>query len=512
MTIQQSIRKKLRRYALFCLMAASSAGWANQPTPLVAQETHDSGDLCGWVEESEPIVTVTVADTAKRKTCDTCNYEDWLREDYGNEAFDLETPCPSSPNSAEQPHGESVPLIANADSSPQTSRTSGSFNGTLATIAAATSAGNPVPMTQWAEPFAMVGPGINHAKDHVRALQEFVVRDWLARHTIEANWWESHWASEARGFLSQSTSNRNSAKANERQKLTGLAHHPDPHVSVARSRNDKKARRSNPEAFVPIVDFSGVLEATDSAPNPELLLVETTPKSFIPEVSGRSLVGGSAMVFSINTSDLDSLGEPIVDSRQVIWGQGIFGPPRKPFCIKAIVDNREADWSPIATRELVQPNVEPLNQSPEYSIGTAECLFDEWFWKVSVALEDVSATKRWLRPRKFGQTIATLVVGGDRLANQVARELAQAWPVPPRPAEPKRGAGAKLLARAEAAEHLPVKGAVKPLSQDVLAQARAVLSQWVAVTQNAIDEISNRWSDVAEVALNRGTQDESNRR
>ena len=96
MTISRTIRKRLRRYALFCLMAATTAGMVETAQISNAGDTHDSGELCGWIEElSETTFSKEATDKRKQTpkilapqflavnvdeelSIDTCSYDAWL--------------------------------------------------------------------------------------------------------------------------------------------------------------------------------------------------------------------------------------------------------------------------------------------------------------------------------------------------------------------------------------------------------------------------------------------------
>ena len=190
---------------------------------------------------------------------------------------------------------------------------------------------------------------------------------------------------------------------------------------------------------------------------------------------------------------------------------------------------RRPGWSPLS-KSVPADALSVSQDSPEVSpeeapsataaivvadpmvVGSADCLLDEWIWNVSVTLEEERVTDEWLRPARIGNRVASLVVSGDRLASRVVSELALVWPAAAQPAKPIPGSGAKLLARAEAAEQLPEKGLAKPFTEPQLAQANAMFWQWVDVAQSVFDDVADHLDDVTEVARNRGTQDDSTRR
>ena len=209
MTISRTLRTRLRRYALFCFMAASSAAFVAAPTNSIAADTHDSialqGDtssasagrctpgpnyaydetLCGWVEESRNPPTcrkvcdkgkttdqaVAEADSGAQKTpppqffavelggeliIDTCNYDDWLA---------------GTLSPVQERETRSVDSVASSPAS----RTSSRFNSAIATIAAAATAGNPIRFGEWTEPFAMIGPAEGHTVKEIESFQAWFV-------------------------------------------------------------------------------------------------------------------------------------------------------------------------------------------------------------------------------------------------------------------------------------------------------------------------------------------------
>lgn len=509
MTISNTFRKRLRRYALFCLMAASTAGFIESSQRSFAEDTHDSGDLCGWLEEQSittfsresvaarnqtphtPAPQILTADVDDELIIDTCNYGTWLAE-----TVQAETHAPRS-----------------------APRTASGFNSTIATIAAAASAGNPVPISHWTEPFAMVGPDGSHTSKEVEAFQA--------------------WFDKGKAFVAGLTSN---------------------------ALDD----------FVPVVDFSG------EVPGPEAeSVVEVEVDSEVVVTEPASLVGSSPVIATIKSpviasinetylpydlaeSDLDALNQaqqerdehedpaPVsdvsvpVEPPQLVWADGLFSPSRQPFCIRALDLAWEPGWSPLAryvdaavnqpeidadsfvaetvdenvsvapTESIVQSATQPVDLTPNSvepeSIEMANCLLHAMVWQVNVAWEDARRNDLRLRPKRIGKNLASLVVSGDRIASQVASELALVWPAPAKPAKPIPGSGAKLLARAEAAEQLPAEDSTESFTPEQLAQAGAIVGQWVDVAQSVIDEVAIRLNDVTEVARNRGTQDDSNRR
>ena len=523
MTITRMIRKRLRRYALYCLMAATTAGLIESARPTLAEEIPDDQQLCGWIEElsettfnQQPKADVVETEIQqpqffsvsidKELVIDTCSYDDWLAQQLAaDDAADVDS-------TTESPGEPSL----TARSTP--SRTSSEFNSTLATIAASATAGNPVPFAQWTEPFALVGPDGKHTLEDVAAFQA--------------------WFDSGKQF-----------------------------VEDLRSRFDN--------GYVPVVDFEGEIDSNTSpsvvvdqeqpvaeqnavAEHEVIVEKETDPN---PVDTSSMLVGSSPMIYTIEET-YQSYDPPVADNdpepsdeekvvvnavAPVIWGEGILDPQHHPICIRSLIVDEEPNWSPLEPArkawagELVQSdldqqdtdsNVETIDQTAAADVadtqaedlsddslltGSVDCLMGELIWKVSVILEDVSISDPWLRPKRLGHEMASLVVSGDRMVSRLASELGQAWPVPPAVAEPIRGSGVKLLARAEAVERPAAERATdesldQAQMQAQLAQVSAKLRQWVDVTQKFVRDWNRSFEDVAEVAQNRGTQDESKKR
>lgn len=529
MTISRNLRKRLRRYALLCLMAATTAGFAETTTPSRAGDTHDSTDLCdpelcGWIEELSQTTFGPEAIAEKRRsteilapqfltvkfddelTIDTCNYGDWLAGTIGEQLSDNNPANKSvAQTDAAEQTGESttkedVRIAANS-----TSRTASGFNATLATIAAAATAGNPIPFIQWTEPFAMIGPDGSHSPEQIENFQG--------------------WFDKSKDFVNQ-------------------------------------FRLDHPGDFVPLVDFDGEIKGParvpgqiaggnleqSESPDDAILIVETTPTATDAEVESVEaadepvvtedpLVGSSPFIATIeeayasyDLAERDATPVPLEVSGdstepELVWTDGLFSPSQQPFCIHSLAIMRRPGWSPLAastsalppTNETATDLAEPSEAatatvSAPSLVGSADCLLDELVWHVSVALEHESVTDEWLHPDRIGQEVASLVVSGDRLATRIATELASAWPAKAGPAKPIPGSGAKLLARAKVAEQPRAEGSTEPVTPQQLAQAGAIVMQWVDVARSVIDDFSDRLNDVTEVARNRGTQDETIRR
>ncbi|QEF99732.1 hypothetical protein Mal15_37980 [Stieleria maiorica] len=668
MTISRSIRKRLRRYALLCLLTATSAGIAETSTSLMAEDTHDSGDLCGWVEDlsqttfskaalanrnesaqppAAPFLSVSVDDEL---AIDTCNYDTYLANLLTASQSNSQVADPSHEQAVQQPdvpHEPDAKQDTVAATKPSASRTSSQFNATLATIAAAASAGNPIPLTQWTEPFAMVGPDGSHTPKEIKAFQA--------------------WFDNSKAFVAGLGNGAFSEFVPVVDFDGQVAGKPVDSVAVGDHDADSPAPVADP-----LVGSSAVIATIEEAYQPYDLAAEDLPPSNEP-----------AEIDAVADGDTPEGNNP--EHHELVWTDGLFSPSLQPFCIHSLGYMREPGWSPLAKsawpaaervaalpadsvniqpREdsnaeentvanlgaseeqtqppvqpksilvkdapLVPPPIEPIaaaevagkaeqsqpsaepelivaQEAPEVTpaveqiaaeevadkaeqpqpsaepelivaleapevtpaaeqiaaeevadkaeqpqppaepelvvaevapvvpppvelmvedevedevmveeasglVGSPDCLLEDLIWQVSVAMEDATVTDQWLRPNRVGKRLASLVVGGDRVASRVASELALVWPVNAGPAKPIPGIGAKLLARAEAAEQLPAEGQAKPFTPEQLARAGATLWQWVDVAQGVFDDLSDRLNDVTEVARNRGTQNDSKRR
>lgn len=524
MTISRTLRTRLRRYALFCFMAASSAAFVAAPTNSKAADTHDSGalqrdsqaastgrctpgpdyaydeTLCGWVEESRnPAACTKVcdkgqttdqavaeADSGARETpppqffaveldgeliIDTCNYDDWL-------AGTVSTVQDSEPRS-------SNPVASSA-----ASRTSSRFNSAIATIAAAATAGNPIRFGEWTEPFAMIGPAGGHTVKEIESFQAWFVEGGRV----------------LADFVPVVDFSGEIVSSDE---------------SIALESNESSVPESEPVqeiAVDPLVGSSPFIATIEEAYSPYDLAQNDRPDQ--SDVTAEPAATGSA---ETDRDDADNA------PAELVWSDGLFSPQHQPFCIRSLAVMRRPGWSPLSKSvpvgtlgvSQVSPKASP-GDAPSATaaivvadpriVGSADCLLDEWIWNVSVTLEEERVTDEWLRPVRIGNRVASLVVSGDRLTSKVVSELALVWPAAAQPAKPIPGIGARLLARAEAAEQLPEKGLAKPFTEQQLAQANAMFWQWVDVAQSVFDDVADHLDDVTEVARNRGTQDDSTRR
>uniref|UniRef100_UPI0035644507 hypothetical protein n=1 Tax=Stieleria sp. TaxID=2795976 RepID=UPI0035644507 len=331
MTISRSLRKRLRRYALLCLVTATTAGFLETSRTSVAEDTHDSSDLRGWVEDlsqssfsQESVAMGKVASQAPtpqfltvsaedQLTIDTCNFDTWLAG--------ILPPAESKPSDAPKNIEPETSDLAKSNAS----RTSSQFNSTLATIAAAASAGNPIPLSQWTEPFAMIGPDGSHTPQEIQAFQA--------------------WFDNGKAFVA------------------GLGN-------------------GDFNGFIPVVDFDGEV----AGPANESVAVQDSEPAQSVTVA-RPLIGSSPVIATIEeayqpydlaaedlaaasqSSDVDandSEDTPAADKpqdRQIVWTDGLYSPSLQPFCIHSLDLMRKPGWSPLAQKTI--SSTEPVALAAE---------------------------------------------------------------------------------------------------------------------------------------------------
>ncbi|WP_149497301.1 hypothetical protein [Roseiconus lacunae] len=585
MTIKNAIRKKLRRFALFCLVTASTAVTFNHGR-LQAEDTHDSGALCGWVDDlshetsspssnpspnplakahrksntirpnAEPPVPQFLSITIGEELfINTCNYEQWL-------AGTLQDQDPKAAIAVNESNDELAVTPNPPAKTNRGSRTAADFNSTVAAIAAAASAGNPIAFTHWTEPFAMVGPFAKPAESLWQPAvvkTESVATQGEAKRSIVSTDAQvaaiAAWIDQTKAFVTTLSDQ------DFRVFIEGLPGATD-NFEVADETIDVLALNDDVE------DDSAVVSQ----------LADGTDLASIDDLDGsdaRSHIGSGPMIFTIEdtyasydlakedrvaAAPVKDLTEPTADEHAtpvLVWSDMLPSPQRQPLCFRSFAEQCDAGWSPKADRavpswqrrllptpstDTVAVNTTAINEAekippesetmttdkevvaenttvnaiesspaaaPGYWAGSPECWLDVLISKADEAAQLQQVVRQSLRPRRVGSELASLVVSGDGVASQLADRLAQAWPAAPAPAIPKAGSGAKLLARAEAAERSESESPAEAFSDEQLAQVGATLLQWVDVAQSVIDDMNDRIEDVAEVARSRGTQDDS---
>lgn len=208
MKMTRRISKRLRRFALFCFMAAGSAGFS-MPHPLLASDLSstrrlaDSGELCGWVEHED-------------LAADTCNYDTWKAhyEENANALSNQEEPrvansraervavpeqlCPPNHCAEDFASDDSIDFaddseffgpathdsVPSAPSIPEKTNNDSTFETSIAAIAAAACAGTGVSFEQMTEPFAMVGTRYGTSGPRLSTFQKWWI-EAAERHAAE---------------------------------------------------------------------------------------------------------------------------------------------------------------------------------------------------------------------------------------------------------------------------------------------------------------------------------------
>ncbi|MEO1617797.1 MAG: hypothetical protein AAFV88_18235 [Planctomycetota bacterium] len=581
MTLMHNARRRLRRYALFCLMAAGSAAVGfNAPISAaddfrLAAGTHDSAahasagpsvctpvdeGLCGWFEECPESDAVTppaathpaelIAAKPARKSAaiastptnflsvsagetlviNTCNYDTWLQQNVRASSGVIDA-TPDRDRDVACDGGWYID--EEFESSPKAiRRTTLGFNSTLATLAASASSGNPIPFGHWTEPFAMVGPGGSHLPEKIEMFE---------------SWFQQS-------------------------------------LDDAQAKCVDQLQAALPVEIVPFVDFDGHVNGdalTVEDESASIALIETTrPALRVHQDIRKRLIGSSPVIvtieenyfaYDLSEQDLTEVVSAPIETNAPVW-TGLTDAPFQPFCVHSFLPPAETNWSPLAKNTESSPEkVDPQPTAPEsrtieQSEAPAEVLsgivermiaiyeFAEQMVAYAPEKADEDA-RRLLRDsvatlqplansiqprsstetaRSVGTSIASLAGKShrwvDAVSGDLARNMVLAQQPPkqrkqqarrPRPAiqhrAEKTGAGAKLIARADAAprqqaELTDEKDSAESISAEQLATATALVRQWVDVTRDALEPFRTRLQDVTEVARNRGTQDDSSRR
>ncbi|NND96346.1 MAG: hypothetical protein HKN47_03330 [Pirellulaceae bacterium] len=543
-----SFLKRLRRMALAALIAGSFTGLTSSPIDPSFQNVFaaeiqsdpvalEPAELCGWVEESTcnyvpPAPIATTPMSAQRVTANP------VAIDVPSEIVD---------------HGDA---LGTHDSIALRTRTSTSFESSIAAIAATACASAGISVEQLIEPFAMVGPNESSSIDSIEALE---------------HWWEQAKTATNAQFEANKTNNRvansdasptgDTRSAGNVQESSATA--ADAVASEVSSRDDAVL---NIVSFVPIVDFSSELELSDSwapllasasnadvvrpAKNdlpfpldwdhrdddqcPEVVIDDETAQALerlanddamnAPERHlqsfGKSVLvdslardhhsaangvatktpfaGSSAMIATI-----DQVYMPYDLAARDLHVDSLFSLAKRPFCIRSRVELSEL---PLA-RSPYAPNVsnehDELDRNSAMEADThfahsetADCLLEEWIWHAESVVAVDNDFRDWLRPKKFGQKVADVVVSSSQVAEVVAQRLALVWPdAEPQPLRP---AGAQLLARAGAQ---PTNAAANPVDTEQVSPQRSsvdpdqLLAQWIKTAASVISIAQQQFCD-----------------
>jgi hypothetical protein len=159
-------------------------------------------------------------------------------------------------------------------------------------------------------------------------------------------------------------------------------------------------------------------------------------------------VGSSAIIVTIEESYMP-YDVAVKDMR--LWS--LLPTSTHPFCIRSHGDavNSLSLWEEF-DQGLAVHQQEEAQVEAEVAIaycGSADCLLDEWVWKVETWVSEHSTFWTEMEPRCIGRRLAWLTSGRKHLVSSAAEALATRWPEveAPKPVSP---AGEALLARAGA--------------------------------------------------------------
>lgn len=456
--------RRPRRIILPCLIATAILACTLTPKATSANDADiDSivaedyeAELCGWgTHDSTPLEPET-----------TCNY--WQRRSHAT-------------------------------------RTSISFDESLATVAAAACAGAGVSIEQFVEPFAMVGPTVEKS---LQSVQQF--QNWWSAATAEAQAGDeadtavSNIPSEDIGSGFQTSHvpvvdfDGEIPRASE---IPGADPWPETLAAIEAQISQTFASPVDNASDFSDEPLAITFDSADVQQQLETLAAEEPvdasgfdtaaygPSILLSDVpAGAATVGSSAMVFSMSEAY-----QPYDLAIRDLHAGGVLSMSKRPFCIRARVELPEFDLAfdrpdvPVAPAAAAGVERDADADSDFVVSGSADCVLDDWLWRASLALEEGGPVRKRLRPELAGQQIAALVVKHDQVARGIVDRLAALWPKadPPQPT-----AGALLLARAEALElsEQPQAGDAA-FDAEQLAEVTAKLRDWVS----AVETAASRW-------------------
>ncbi|MGB7346406.1 MAG: hypothetical protein WBD20_19460 [Pirellulaceae bacterium] len=473
-----SLKSQLRRIALACLIAGASftatlvsplSLFAHDTVPVPARHTDASpvnADWCVWTESN------------------TCNYQ-----------VELETETTS----------HSPDKLANEILRPRAiSRTASSFETSIAAVAATACARAGISVEQLVEPFAMVGPDSDNSIEQITEL-----RDWwaVAQEQVETQYNQLIQIAEAKAIADNTMQNLATAAdtvADDvlqgdvvEQDVVSLVPLVDFRSELPFSNSWSPRLASVPTAIegFEISDASEVASARDldsdvaasmvtsTVPIRETLSQLAQEEPIDTDVDSLRMHGGSILVTQSSqptsaaddfqpTTSLVGSSAMIVTIEEVympydlaardVQVSSLFPMVKRPFCIRS---RMELPGLPPADSQDAEPSIAPddLNETQVADASAPEinASLEQIRWHVEKVAGHFGIVHESLRPTSLGQQLAVLMVGQNKLARQVALQLAQTLPNdPPVPAgiQPKgnqpggnqpSAAGAKLLARAE---------------------------------------------------------------
>lgn len=400
MTIKNSIRKKLRRFALFCLVAASTSA-VYRPSQLQAEDTHDSiamqvndtlhddSELCGWVDdltktvEANPVqppssitksskalvphfLTITVG---KELIIDTCNYEKWLQGTLKD--------LPSIAAAKVAP--QSADFTPAPTKSTQSSRTASDFNAAVAAIVAAASSGTPVPFTHWTEPFAMVGPTystceVEPACGDVTTDFAVVEASDVATPTAEVLAFKQ-WLTQTQSFIGQLDLDDFAAFVAEQQASLAVAAEEnvlasegvlaivettpiqeEPNAAVVAHLGTAPLIFTIEEAFASYdmaeEDLVAEVFVAPIDEHPELIVASLADTSQADVLPKNEQADKAEQAEHVVTNEADIEIDVVTDAPKLVWMDTMLSPNRQPLCFRSFAEQCEAGWSPKADQAV----------------------------------------------------------------------------------------------------------------------------------------------------------------
>jgi hypothetical protein len=352
-------------------------------------------------------------------------------------------------------------------------RTSCSFDQSIAAAAATACATAGISVEQIVEPFAMVGP---HVSDSMKRVKEF--QQWWQKMIAEAQ----NVQPATPGPPPESSISEGSPKALDTWREFGesIVERAVEPPFVVEEHIDRLAL----EEPVDVDPWGGsVLVADDS----EFYLPLPDPPS-IPDASVAQ-VGASPVIVSID----DTYWPYDLSARDLrVWS--VFPLVTEPFCIRGRHDTQLssdswADLDQATTERIIELSTEESVDTPLVADqpadvvyeaplieGSADCLLDELVWQVTCAFDEHQDLKVWLRPHGIGQQIAEIAIRASRVAGTATERIAGLWPDAPPVVEAKPAtAGQQLLARAGAIE------AAEPLAEADVAVPAASIAEAATV-------------------------------
>lgn len=323
-------------------------------------------------------------------------------------------------------------------------RTSCDFHKTLATIAATATGTSGLSLQQFVEPFAMVGTYRPNSVDQVRAF-DF--------------WWETF-------------------------STMPLSQSPVASAPQAVPQSDAGSLQSQ-------LNFLAMSEPIDVAHSPGDNAVAIDRISVKPAKKS-TRVGSAAFIVSLDEAYL-----PYDLSRADLLRWQHLGTINKPYCLRNAHAGIAVDpmWNDHPSESFtIEAAVETkvVSGNEKWIMSSADCLLDEWIYKVESALDEGATLRQAMRPDAVGAALASLWSNGQNATARLTKVLARVWPeIPAKPA-----AARQLLARAEATESGESTEAGEQvqsvISDEQLAAMKELVRQWLSIAERTGETSSHR--------------------